>query len=191
MSRARAIVGGLVAAALCAAAMWLWKLDPKLQAGNLNPLQTHGRIGEVVTNDVFSVRIDGYDVAASVTKKFGNVPHVADGVFMVIHFHARAEHEPYTMGHARLETTDGLSYREGGRGGIFGGAEKTYEAMLWSPGTMLFEVPKDRLAGVRLVVGQNIILNQLSAESVIDLGIDKAKAAQLAARPRASYELSD
>ncbi|HEX6471946.1 MAG TPA: hypothetical protein VF069_22825 [Streptosporangiaceae bacterium] len=191
MTRARGILAAFVAAGLCAAAMWLWTLDPKLRAAVQNPLQTRGRIGEVVTNDVFSVRVDRYDVAATVTRKFGNGPDIADGIFVVVRFRARAEREPFAMGHVRLETRGGLSYDEGGRGGFFGDAEKTYQPMLWTPGTLLFEIPKDRLAGSRVVFGQADPLNQLSAEAVVDLGIDKATAARLAARPPAGYELGD
>jgi hypothetical protein len=189
MTRARGLLAAIVAAGLCAAAMWLWNLDPKLRAAVQNPLQTHGRIGQVVTNDVFSVRVDRYDVAATVTTKFGDGPNVADGIFVVVHFQARAEREPYAMGHVRLETRGGLSYDEGGRAGIFGDAERTYQPMLWTPGTLLFEIPKDRLAGSRVVFGEGNPLNQLSAESVVDLGIDEATAARLAARPAGDYVL--
>jgi hypothetical protein len=191
MTRARSIVAALVAAGLCAAAMWLWQLQPSLEANNLNPLQTHGRIGRIVKNDVFSIRVERYDVVSSITKRFGDGPEVADGVFLVVRFHARAEREPYSMGHARLETTDGLSYKEGGRIAVSADAEETYQPLLWSPGSLLFELPKDRLAGARVVVGENGLLSQLSAESVIDLGIGKAKAAQLAARPLPNYQLGD
>jgi hypothetical protein len=47
-----------------------------------------------------------------------------------------------------------------------------------------------RLAGARVVVGQTqlTLVNSLSAENVVDLGIDKAKAAELAARPAANYQ---
>ncbi len=191
MSRALSIVSALVAASLCAAAMWLWRLEPELDANSQNPLQTHGRIGKIVKNDVFSIRVERYDVATSITKQFGSGPEVADGVFMVVHFHARAEREPYTMGHARLETTDGRIYKEGGRIGVTAKSGETYQPLLWSPGSLLFELPKDRLAGARVVVGAGGLLSQLSAESVIDLRIGKAKAAQLAARPLTGYQLGD
>jgi hypothetical protein len=191
MIRPRAVVSAVVAAGLCGTAMWLWQLQPHLEAGLQKPLQTHGRIGEVVKNDVFSVRIDRYDVATSLTKRFATSAQRTDGVFIVVHLRARAEREPYTMGHARLETPDGLEYKEGGRTAITADASETYEPLLWSPGSLLFEVPKDRLAGVKVIVGVQNPLNFLSAESVIDLDIDKAKAARLAARPLANYELGD
>jgi hypothetical protein len=192
MTRARGIAAAVVTAALCAAAMWLWEFTPKLQAASQNPLQTHGRIGKVVTNDVFSIKIDRYDVATSVTKKFSSDgPQVADGLFVIVRFQAKAEREPVRLGHIRLETRGGLSYSEGGRGTLISGAIKTYQPLLWTPGTLLFELPKNRLAGAQVVVGQADLLSQLSAESVIDLGIDKAKAARLAAQPPASYELGD
>jgi hypothetical protein len=193
MIQPRNVASGLVAAGLCAGAMWLWQLRPGFQTGVLDPLRTHGRIGEVVRNDTFSVRVDRYDVGGSVTKKFGsNSAHRTDGVFLFVHLRAMAETEPYNMGHARLETRDGLVYREGGRVGILTDSSETYEPMLWSTGTLLFELPKDRLAGARVIVGVRDALNQLSAESVIDLGIDDAKAAQLTGRrPLPNIELGD
>jgi hypothetical protein len=193
MTAARAVVSALVAAALCAAAMWLWGRQPDLEANSMNPLRTYGRIGAVVKNDVFSVRIDRYDVAASITTtSLSAGAHVADGLFLVVHFQARAEQRPYTMGHVRLETRDGRTYNEGGRIGLLTKPDGTYQPMLWESGTLVFEVPKDRLAGARVVIGQTegTLVNDLSAENVIDLGIDNAKAARLAARPAANYQLS-
>lgn len=191
MAAARRVASAVLAAVLCAAAMWLWKLQPDLQAKSMNPLRTYGRIGKVVKNDTFSVQIDRYDVAASLTKESASSTQTTNGIFLVIHLRAKAEREPYTMGHARLETRDGLTYAEGGRVGISADATETYQPKLWSPGSLLFELPKDQLAGSRVVVGVSDILNQLSAESVIDLGIDNARAAQLTARPLTNYKLGE
>jgi hypothetical protein len=193
MIRPRNIASGLVAAGLCAGAMWLWDLRPGFQTDLLNPLRTQGRIGEVVKNDTFRVRIDRYHVGGSVSEQSGtNDAHRTEGVFLYVQLQAMAETEPYTMGHARLETRDGLVYDEGGRVGILTESNETYEPMLWGKGTLLFELPKDQLAGARVVVGVRDLLNQLSAESVIDLGIDDAKAAQLTGpRPLPNIELGD
>ncbi|HEU5156883.1 MAG TPA: hypothetical protein VFU43_07790 [Streptosporangiaceae bacterium] len=193
MTAARAVVSGLVAAALCAAAMWMWHLQPDLETHSMNPLRTYGRIGAIVTNDEFSIRVDRYDVATSLTtSSLSSGAHVTNGLFLVVRFQARAERRPYTMGHVRLETRGGLTYTEGGRIGIFSEADETYQPMVWGSGTLVFELPKDRLAGARVVVGQRAAtaVNDLSAENVIDLGIDEAKAARLAARP-AAYQLGN
>jgi hypothetical protein len=194
MTAARAVVSAVVAAALCAAAMWLWRLQPDLEANSMNPLRTYGRIGAVVTNDAFSVRIDRYDVAASITTtSLSAGAHVADGLFLVVHFQARAERRPFTMKNVRLETRDGRTYDEGGRIGVLTKPDGTYQPMLWGSGTLVFEVPKDRLAGASVVIGQaqGTLVNSLSAENVIDLDIDEAKAAQLATRPAANYQLGN
>lgn len=192
---ARYTLSAVVTAALCAGAMWMWHFQPDLESKSMNPIRTQGRIGKVVTNDAFSIRIDRYDVATSLTSSSpSSQPRVTDGLFLVVHFQARAEHEPYTMAHARLETRGGLTYAEGGGiTGIFSSSEATYQPKLWGSGTFVFEIPKDRLAGARVVIGQKLttLVTDLSAENVIDLGIDKAKAAQLAARPAASYQLGD
>ncbi|HZB32040.1 MAG TPA: hypothetical protein VE465_17925 [Streptosporangiaceae bacterium] len=194
MTAARALASAVTAAALCAAAMWLWSRQPDLEANSMNPLRTYGRIGAVVTNDAFSVRIDRYDVAASITTtSLSNGAHVADGLFVVVHFHARAERRPYKMKYVRLETRDGRTYNEGGRVGVLTRADGTYQPMLWGSGTLVFEVPEDRLAGASVVIGQTYgpAVSDLTAESVIDLGIDDAKAARLSTRPAANYHLGD
>jgi hypothetical protein len=190
MTGLRNIVSGLVAAGLCAVAMWLWEMRIDVQVDLLNPLRTYGRIGEVVKNDTFSVRVDRYDVGGSITRRFGTSgAHRTDGVFLYVQLRAMGETEPYTMGHARLETRDGLTYDEGARVGVLTDASETYQPMLWGKGTLLFELPKDQLAGARVVVGTKDLLNGLSAESVIDLGIDDAKAAQLTGRALPNIEL--
>jgi hypothetical protein len=179
----RRVASALVAAGLCAGAMWLWKIKPDLQTNVMNPIRTSGRIGEVVRNDTFSVRVERYEVAGSITRPFGSGgAQRTEGVFLYVWLQAKAEKEPFTMGHARLETRDGLTYNEGNRIGVNTDSRGEYQPMLWGKGTLLFELPKDQLAGARVVVGTGDLINQLSAESVIDLGIDKAKAAQLTGR---------
>jgi hypothetical protein len=81
-----------------------------------------------------------------------------------------------------------VSYEETGRSEIPGENDQ-YEPMMWMPATYVFEIPKDRLAGVRLIMGESGLLNNLSAETQVDLGIDGGRAARLAAHPAPAYVL--
>jgi hypothetical protein len=59
--------------------------------------------------------------------------------------------------------------------------------MLWGNASYVFEIPKDRLAGARLIVGESAPLDQLSAQVDASLGIDGPKAAELIARAPRDY----
>jgi hypothetical protein len=186
----RKALAGVLTAGLLALSMWLYTFKPHLQAKEQNPISTSGRIGAIVTNRVFSLKVAKVDVAGSLTKsgfpKSQVIP--TPGLFVVVRLVIRSNQKPYKPGHVRLVTRGGVSYDESGRLAIFT-PDDTYQPMLWAPATYIFEIPRDRLAGVRLVVGESALLNQLSAETSVDLGIDGAQAAQLSTHPAATYAL--
>jgi hypothetical protein len=186
----RKVIAGLLTAGLLALAMWLYTFKPRLEAKEQNPITSHGRIGAVVDNREFSVKVDGVDVASSITKSAFPTPKVMPslGLFVVVHLNIKSNRKPFQPGHVRLVTRGGVSYDESGRASI-STVNGGYEPMLWAPATYVFEVPKDRLAGARLVIGQSVLLDQLSAETSVDLGIDAGRARQLSTRPAATYTL--
>lgn len=185
------IVSGAVSVALMAAAMWLYTFKPHLQARMQTPLAARGHIGAVVGNRVFSVKVDKVDVATSITKQdvFSTpAPMPSLGIFVIVSARLRSNEKPFQVGGVRLATRGGLSYQESGRPAIpSGGAD--YEPMLWGKATFVFEIPKDRLAGARLVVGEQQFMTQLSAQAVVDLGIDDAQAERLLSHASGSYVL--
>ncbi|GAB3988008.1 hypothetical protein GCM10029978_109160 [Actinoallomurus acanthiterrae] len=180
----------LVAVALMAAAMWLHGDKPRQDAKMLDPIASRGRIGAVVSNRVFSVQVDRVDVATAIVKdsivKRTAVP--SPGLFVIVYLRIKSNQKPFTPGHVRLTTPGGLSYDESGRPDI-SGRSGSYEPMFWSPASYVFEIPKDRLAGARFIVGDSNLLNQLSAEADVDLGIDARKAADLIGRAPRDYVL--
>jgi hypothetical protein len=190
VSAARRLVAGLLTAALMALAMWLYTFKPHLEAGVQDPITTSGRIGSVVDNPVFSVKVDKVDVASSITKSSFLKPQVMPsiGLFLIVRLDIKSNKKPFQPGHVRLVTGGGLSYTDSGRAAL-PSVTGDFQPMLWAPATYIFEVPKDRLAGARLIVGESALLNQLSAETSIDLGIDGRRAAQLRAHPSATYTL--
>jgi hypothetical protein len=190
VSAPRKVVAGLLTAGLLALAMWLYTFKPRIEARAQNPITTQGRIGAVVDNRDFSVKVDKVDVASSITKSAFPTPEVMPslGLFVIVHLNIKSNHKPFQPGHVRLVTRGGVSYDESGRASIWT-VNSGYQPMLWAPATYVFEVPKDRLAGARLVVGQSALLNQLSAETSVDLGIDADRAKQLSTHPATTYTL--
>jgi hypothetical protein len=190
MSAAVKILSGLVAAGLMAAAMWLHGYQPHTEATMQDPISSRGRIGAVVGNRVFSVRVDRVDVAGAMVRRgiTRNRTMPSPGVFVIVYLRIRSNQKPFTPGHVRLAARGGLSYDESGRTEIAGNPS-TYQPMLWAPASYVFEIPKDRLAGARLIVGESGPMTQLSAETDVDLGIDGAKAARLTADPPRDYVL--
>jgi hypothetical protein len=185
------IVAAVLTVALMAAAMWLYTFKPHLQDRSQHPLTTHGHIGAVVDNRDFSVKVGQVDVASTISKPdFLDKTEVMRslGIFVVVQLQIKSDKKPFQPGHVRLETRGGVSYEETGRAAI-PDSNDDYQPMLWAPAKYIFEIPKDRLAGARLIIGESDLQNELSAETNVDLGLDGAKAARLAAHPAASYVL--
>jgi hypothetical protein len=183
-------VSAVLTVALMVAAMWLYGRKPHLKAGNLKPLLAQGHIGAVVTTGDFSVKVGSVVVAASIQKPDFPKPQVmkTPDLFVIVQAQARSEHRPFQLGHVRLLTRGGVAYQESGRAAL-PSSDGMLEPMLWTPATYIFEIPKDRLAGARLVVGEADLLNQLSGETDVDLRIDGGKAARLSAHPTPTYAL--
>jgi hypothetical protein len=193
VSALRKAVAAVLTVALAALAMWLYTLKPHLESRLQEPLATSGRIGAAVRVPDFTVKVDKVDVAGALTKPavFGS-PTVmrSPGWFVIVHAQVQGNKKPILPGHIRLVTRGGLAYDESGRTAIFS-SYGSAQPLLWTPVTYIFEIPKDRLAGVRLVVGTTALLDQLSGEASIDLGVDGARAARLAAHPPAAYVLKN
>jgi hypothetical protein len=187
------IAAGVVSLGLMAGAMWLYDLQPGLKDRMQKPIAVHGRIGAVVDNSVFSVKVGKVDVATAISKpegiidkKYKSMPSL--GIFVIVQMQIKSNEKPFQPGHIRLGTRGGVSYDESGRTDIFT-THNDYQPMLWGPAMVVFEIPKDRLAGSHVVLGQGDLLNNLSAETDVDLGIDGSRAAQLLAHASSAYVL--
>ncbi len=185
------VLSGIVSVALLGAAMWLYSFEPHLKARMQTPLAAHGHIGAVVGNRVFSVKVDKVDVATGVTKQdilSTPKPMPSLGIFVIVSTEVRSNLKPFQPGHIHLATRGGLSYDESGRTSISTGSSDS-QPMLWAKATFVFEIPKDRLAGARLIVGEQSLMDQLSAQADVDLGIDGDRAKQLVAHAPSAYVL--
>lgn len=184
------VVSAVLTVALMAGAMWLYDRKPHLKAGALNPLLSHGGIRSVVTTHDFSVKVGSVDVAAAIQKPDFPQPKIikTPGIFVIVQAQVRSEQRPFQLGHVRLVARGGVAYQESGRPDLPSEGD-TLQPMLWTPATYIFEIPKDRLAGARFIVGEADLFNQLSGETDVDLHIDGAKAARLSAHPSPVYAL--
>jgi hypothetical protein len=188
----RKIIAGLLTAGLMALAMWLYTFEPQLEAKEQNPLVSSGHIGSAVDNPDFSVKVGKVDVAKAITKpsflheKAQVMPSL--GIFVIVRLEIKSNQKPFRPGDPKLITRGGVSYDESGRPAIPTSSDD-YQPMLWAPATYIFEIPKDRLAGARLVIGSSELLSQLSAQTEVDLGIDDGEAAQLLAHASPAYAL--
>lgn len=184
------VLSGVAAAGLMAAAMWLHELKPHTEDRMLDPITTHGRIGAVVANRVFSIRVERVDVASAIVRH-DIIPDkvlTGPGIFVIVQLSVRSNQKPFTPGHVRLVARGGLSYDESGRIDIID-RNVVAEPLMWIRASYVFEIPKDRLAGSRLVVGESGLMDQLSAETDVDLGIDSRKAAEMVAHAPRDYVL--
>jgi hypothetical protein len=191
VSTVRKVVAAVLTVGLMAAAMWLYTFKPRLEDRAQHPLMTHGRLGAVVGNPDFSVKVTRVDVASAITKPdFLSKPTVMRslGIFVIVEAQLKSNKKPFLAGHIRLETPGGVEYGVSGRAAI-SDSDNEYQPMLWSPARYVFEIPKDRLAGARLIIGSIALQNELSAETNVDLGLGGAKGERLAAHPAASYVL--
>jgi hypothetical protein len=192
VSAPRKILAGLLTIGLMALAMWLYTFKPRLEAREKTPLVSSGRVGAVVDNPVFSVKVGKVDVATGIAKssflsqKAQVMPSL--GIFVIVQLEMKSNQKPFQPGDPQLLTRGGVSYDESGRAAI-STAHGDYQPMLWAPATYVFEIPRDRLAGARFAIGESALLNQLSAETQVDLGIDHDRAAQLLAHPSPAYAL--
>ncbi|QKG24687.1 hypothetical protein [Actinomadura verrucosospora] len=172
---------GVIGTGLLVAAMWVHTMRPKVDAKEMDPLRNDGKIGQTVSNRMFSVRVDGVQAARSLASglSFGSQPPIGtDGIYLAVKIRAKSEREPLRLGTAKLETPGGYSYRYDPRSGTTS-TVPDMQPMIWAPGTLLFELPKDRLQGAHLIVGTGGLLPQLSAAADIDLGISASGAQAL------------
>ncbi|MFB9835683.1 hypothetical protein [Actinoallomurus acaciae] len=191
MTMARKAVAAVLTAGLAALTMWLYSVKPHIEARLQHPLVSKGRIGTAVGTTDFSVKVAKVDVASAISKpSFLDKGKVMKslGVFVIVQTQIKSNKKPFTPGHVRLVTRGGVAYDESGRADL-PDTSSEFQPMLWAPATFIFEIPKDRLAGARLVVGTADLINNLSGETSVDLGISGDQAARLASHPTPDYEL--
>lgn len=184
---------GIGGTALLAGAMWLHSLIPGFRAAELDPIRTGGTIGQEVGNRDFSVRVEKVEAARSLAPAFSlrdPPPIGTEGIYLIVLIRATSHREPMQLRTAQLETPGGYVFKQDPRPGTAStGSQPTFQPMIWTPAALVFELPKKRLEGARLVVGSGGLLPQLSAAAEIDLGITGGRAGELISGARDGYEI--
>jgi hypothetical protein len=195
VNTAQRIGSGLAVLVLFAAAMWIKSQEVPLQHAATAPIGPTGRVGEIVANRLFSVKVDKYEVAKSVMSSGGSILGGSkkevrtDHIFLIVYARVRASREPLAPSKPKLKTGDGLMYAESDRIRATGDIFRTYQPQMWYNTVISFELPKDQLEGARLFIDNRKFIDLLPAKVEIDLGIDRATADRLSARPREAYEV--
>jgi hypothetical protein len=183
---------GIAVVLLFATAMWIKDQEIGLRASTTDPVGPSGAVGETVGNGLFRLKVERYESVRSVKNTSSLSAGQAirtDNVFLVVHARIWSDREPLSPSKPRLVTEDGLAYLQSSRVSGLGDLFPVYQPKMWYPIALTFELPKDRLEGARLVVDNTKIINLLPAKIEVDLGIDKAIADRLRARPLDSYEI--
>lgn len=174
-----------------------------LAVGRLTPtpndrvaqIAKHGKLGETVETGGFTVTVHKAQATTTLTAQssFGDKSaQRTDQIWLVLDTTIVGDWRPTTYDDARLETDGGFLYRSSDRitSGII--TEDTIQPGIGRRGMIVFELPKNRLAGATLRLGRSKTEDvRLGPEAVIDLEIDAAKADELAKNPVKQIRLPD
>lgn len=187
LTRIGAMVLGV---ALLVVAMVLYTIKPDLEAEALDPIRTTGPVGEEINTPAFSVKATRVDVAKSLKSAsiLSTETVRTNGIFVIVQLQARSNREPFLMNLTNLEAPGGFSFQDTDRTGAFG-ADAELEPLIWSKAVVTFEIPKNRLAGAKVVLRDLDLLPQLSSEIAVDLGISDDRAAELIRGAAEGYEV--
>lgn len=183
----RAVLGMLTAAALFVAIVAVQRATPSVDQ-RYGPIVSRGRLGEQVDTTAFRFRVDRVRLAASIrmTDDFGFVrdPISTSGVWVIVWATVVATREEVAIQGTRLRASDGTEYSV--NSSIFSTLDKTpLQPGIPMYGPMLFEIPKDRLAGAWLAVRQHSgdarALDTLGPAIDVDLGLSAEYATRLVA----------
>ncbi|WP_030173521.1 hypothetical protein [Spirillospora albida] len=182
--RALLVRGGTAVAGtvMLAGAMWLHALEPRIEARELDPIRSHGRLGDEIGNRDFSLKVEGVDAARSLAPSlsFARTRTIGtDGVYLAVRVRVMSRREPLSLRSATLETPGGYAFDAEPRLEAANPALPVFQPLIWTPAVFVFELPRKRLAGARLVVGAGGLLPQLSAATDVDLRINEDGAAEL------------
>lgn len=166
----------------------------------LAPLPVEGALKQRVVTRNLAVTVNGFRLAhsykASGARMFGDEAVVLKtaGIWMSVVLSMEALQQPVGMVTARLRAADGAYYNAGGNERPYAkGVNLASEAVapgLPLNGAFFFELPPAQLAGAHLEIFTNPHLPGSNDALIdIDLGLDKAAAAELVAKAAAEVSL--
>jgi hypothetical protein len=195
----RRALQGLIGVVLVALAVYTQTFKMTTE-DSVMPLTSKGAIGQAVTTTRFSARVDSVTAAHSV--KFPDaasrpVEVKTDALFLVVKVSATVPKEPLKLAKLTppvLLTADGRRYNPTDKvdesSTLF---QKWIQPGWWATGVLVYEVPRDALAGAQFVFLPPtglIVVDALLPEAQIDLGLDQAAADRLASQAADGLQLT-
>ncbi|MEV6982499.1 hypothetical protein AB0M95_14730 [Sphaerisporangium sp. NPDC051017] len=158
------------------------------------PLTVSGGMHDELVTDTFSARLERVEFARTIRikKTYATDEATTDRIFMIVKVGATAPRRPVQLA-AYLLTADGLRFDPTDRvppGATF--SEKWVQPGWWRSGLYFFEVPKDRVAGARVVVRepQTLFGDDWVSEVSADLGLDATEAGRMIGAAKDVYEVT-
>jgi hypothetical protein len=190
LSRARRSSRLLLLAAAVAA---LWGMQRTVPNYNrlVAPIETDGEPGELVRGRTVAARVDRVALARTVRlHRFGRAQTFdTTGVWLIVRATATSVEGPAMMADAVIETADGARYQQTERLSSARDllSSRTLQPDVPTEGDLLFELPRDALAGAELLLAERRFgLGMLDSRLRIPLRLDSGSVArQLAAMPDA------
>ncbi|GAA0985232.1 hypothetical protein GCM10009555_060310 [Acrocarpospora macrocephala] len=183
--------------ALAAAAVYAQSLAmPFEQKGSF--LTRHGSVGQIVSADRFNARVSKVTAAKAVDTRdvSGKTAKVQTShVFLVLDVSGTVDKEPLKLGSfdVWLHSGDGRRYLATDKvDSSLTLVGRWLQAGWWISGPLVFEVPKEALAGAKLVIttpSSAFVEDTFAPEAEIDLGLSDAAAAKLAAEAQEFHSL--
>lgn len=191
------LAGAVVGTALAAAAVYAQTFAlPYEQRTSLITMK--GRIGEIVETTRFSVKVTSVTAARSVdtTDFSNNVTKVeTSNLFLLVDVSLTTTREPMRLSpgsNVVLLTRDGRRYQTTDKvEQSLTAFNKRFQPGFWSSGVLVFEIPKDAVAGARLVLAPpaGYITDFSAPEAEIDLGLSGEAAKRLIAQAAEHHSL--
>lgn len=197
---ARRVASGAIMVVLLAAAMVVYSQHERSYDKEYAPLSSSGSVGETVASGPFRLRVDKVTVAGSVSQGayHGYGPPLrpaSSAIFVLVDGRIQADSEATKLPTVYLESGD-THFTPSDKGTQKKFTDAVAEPGYWTAGSWLFEIPRDALAGVRLVVSPRAMDDnpapvrvfphygfELTPQAEVDLGITGAKADSLLAHP--------
>lgn len=179
----RKVLLTVISAALLVALVAANRLIPDYDR-MMRPISTAGTIGREVRTNAFDLKVDRVTAGRSLAEKNGvsDDRERTSGLFVLVWAELTGTDKPVRLGTAYLRTADGHRYDTTDAMGFGSLDEAGSEPGLTRYGAIGFELPPDRLAGARLVVGPVLGDNRLGSQADVDLGLTPAATRRLVAQ---------
>lgn len=176
----RRLVNVLLTGAVLVAIIALYRATPT-QGDIQQPVEVKGQAGEVVRTPRFDLTVEGVRVGKSLKVPRTTPDRDTSTSFVVVDAFVTARREPIHLGTVKIRTAEGVEYLVANRTGL-DRVDLTGHQL--SPGigvrgSLVFEMPADRLPGAELLVIENSIFTTMEPQATVALGVESDQLAGL------------